>query len=152
MEGLKPSILLIHKQTNYMIKVYEAIRLNSARLITQYLNVSIELNFINGNTLQGKNAELITNNKFIQDAIEHDSRYGVTIRLKRTYQEELDSEEKTKTKKQKKQNVDGSKVISEVKNINDAISYFISKGEMVADDSDIEKLKEKYHVTFPNLK
>lgn len=149
-----------------MIKVYEVIRMNSARLITTYFGVKVELNFKNGNLLRGVNANLVTNDRFVQDAIEHDQRFGATIRLKSSYPESDDdkesiSKEKEKTRRQSRSSSvreqrqpvkEEFTAVEEVKSINDIISYFASLGETVEDESQIEELKEKYKVKFPNLK
>ncbi|WP_300877901.1 hypothetical protein [uncultured Bacteroides sp.] len=149
-----------------MIKVYEAIRMNSSRLITSYLGVKVELNFKNGNLLRGVNANLVTSDRFVQDAIENDSRFGVTIRLKSSYPESSDEKESIAKEKEKARRQSRSSStreqrqaakeevnsVEEVKSINDVISYFTSLGETVEDEAQIEELKAKYKVKFPNLK
>lgn len=150
-----------------MIKVYEAVRQNAARLVTNYCGVCVELNFINGNLFRGKNAELTTNDKFIQDAIEQDPRFGVSIRLAHTYEEPSDTikdsakkdnptKKLTKAEKEKKYGKpvepDTAKDITGVTDINGVIAFFEEKGESVSSRDDIEALKEKYNVNFPNLK
>lgn len=148
-----------------MIKVYEAVRQNAARLVTNYCGVCVELNFINGNLFRGKNAELTTNDKFIQDAIEQDPRFGVSIRLAHTYDEPSDTmkdaakkdnppKKLAKAEKEKKRTVeaDTAKDIEGVTDINGVIAFFEEKGESVSSRDDIDALKEKYNVNFPNLK
>ena len=42
--------------------------------------------------------------------------------------------------------------VESVKTMNDVIDYFVSKGEVIGNPDQIDALKEKYHVNFPNLK
>lgn len=139
-----------------MIKVYEAIKQNSARLCTTYCGILVELNFVNGNQILGRNAELHTNNKFVQDAIEHDRRFGLTLRLKRTYAEPSDPVTKPAVKTLKsvprKIKTDQPEEVDSIKDANGAIAYFLAKGEAPDEELDIEALKKKYNVSFPNLK
>lgn len=153
-----------------MIKVYEAVRQNAARLVTKYCGVCVELNFINGNLFRGRNAELSTNDKFIQDAIENDPRFGVSIRLAHTYAEPSDTAgrvlpggkvdmpakkdnqpKRARRKAADTENYDMEQV-EEVTDINGVIAFFERKGEQVSSEEDIEALKEKYNVVFPNIK
>lgn len=73
-----------------MIKIYEAVRQNRARLVFNYCNCNIPVEFINGNTTLGRNAQFRTNNRFVQDAIEKDARFGKSIKLKGSIREEGD--------------------------------------------------------------
>lgn len=73
-----------------MIKIYEAVRQNRARLVFNYCNCNIPVEFINGNTTLGRNAQFRTNNRFVQDAIEKDARFGKSITLKGSIREEGD--------------------------------------------------------------
>lgn len=145
-----------------MIKIYEAVKQNSARLCTTWCGTLLELNFINGNQLLGRNAELTTSNKFVQDAIEHDRRFGTAIRLKRVFKESSDMAQPSanagkpaESKRGMKKPADagsGAEAVESVKNANDAISYFLGRGEPADGDLDIGELKKKYNVTFPNMK
>ena len=45
-----------------------------------------------------------------------------------------------------------STVVEEVKNINDAASYFMEKGVTVESKEQLEELMQKYNVVFPNMK
>lgn len=147
-----------------MIKVYEALRMNAARLFTTFMGVKIELNFKNGNLLRGVNANLVTSDRFVQDAIEHDNRFGVTIRLKSSYAETQEDKEtlaegkagnkSTKLSASQKERIakNAVKAVDTVKTMNDVIDYFTSLGETVESEEQIEELKEKYKVKFPNLK
>lgn len=147
-----------------MIKVYEVLRMNNARLFTSFMGVKLELNFKNGNLLRGINGNLVTSDRFVQDAIENDHRFGVTIRLKSSYPESEEektsiAEEKSgkhssKTSAAQKERISKNAVksVDTVKSMNDVIDYFTSLGETVESEEQIEELKEKYKVKFPNLK
>lgn len=145
-----------------MLKIYEAVKQNSARLCTTWCGTLLELHFINGNQLLGRNAELVTSNRFVQDAIEHDKRFGTAIRLKRVFSEPGDTEQPAadagkpaESRQGKKKTADrksGPEVVESVKNANDAIAYFLGRGEPADGDLDIGELKKKYDVTFPNMK
>lgn len=147
-----------------MIKVYEVLRMNNARLFTSFMGVKLELNFKNGNLLRGINGNLVTSDRFVQDAIENDPRFGVTIRLKSSYPESEEektsiAEEKSgkhssKTSAAQKERIakNAVKSVDTVKSMNDVIDYFTSLGETVESEEQIEELKEKYKVKFPNLK
>ena len=157
-----------------MIKIYECVRKNTARVVTKYLGVTLQLNFENGNIYAGMGAQLVTNDKFVQDAIENDSRYGITFKLKRTIPEESDTDEAQeaqsrtaenggavngKGRKAKKAGAvsgtdgnGGAEVIENVKTINDAVDYFAEQGVLVEDVNQIGDYCSKYNVSFPNLK
>lgn len=155
------------------VKVYELQRGMDAGIIyTTYCGVSVKVEFKNGNHLNGIHASVSTNSKFVQDAIEQDHRYGTLFKLARVIdntptatEEEPAKVEKSTTQKSKrrtqaeidaakgkKATTDGTTAVEEVKSINDAIEYFSKKGESVDSDTKIEELKEKYNVSFPNLK
>lgn len=141
-----------------MLKIYEAVGQNSARLCTTWCGTLLELNFINGNRLLGRNAELATSNRFVQDAIEHDRRFGTAIRLRRSFAEAGDAADaapgdaKAPAGRRTRKSVDAAEAVESVRNANDAISYFLGRGEPADSGADIEGLKRKYNVTFPNMK
>lgn len=119
----------------------------------------MELNFINGNRLLGRNAELATSNRFVQDAIEHDRRFGTAIRLRRSFAEAGDAaadaapgDAKAPAGRRTRKSADAAEAVESVRNANDAISYFLGRGEPADSGADIEGLKRKYNVTFPNMK
>lgn len=153
-----------------MKKVYELKGMDACRMQTTYLGVKVNLEFKNGNFINNKRARLMTDNPFVQDAIENDSRFGSFIILAEVLKEEptvipeVEEEEKPRPKRATKRlksqaelNAESSvadKTAEEksVKSINDAVTFFQARGEAVNSDEDIEVLKEKYNVTFPNLK
>lgn len=57
------------------VKIYEIKGFNECMTQTVYCGVKVNLNFINGNMTQNKNARLKTSNPFAQDAIESDERF-----------------------------------------------------------------------------
>ena len=147
-----------------MIKVYEVLRMNNARLFTSFMGVKLELNFNNGNLLRGINGNLVTSDRFVQDAIENDPRFNVTIRLKSSYPESEEEQasiaeakagkNSSRTSASQKERIakNAVKAVDSVKSMNDVIDYFTSLGETVESEEQIEELKEKYKVKFPNLK
>ncbi len=66
-----------------MKRRYEAIGLNTARLVFHYQGVNVTARFEGGNNILGRNAVLETSNPIVQAAIEHDPRFGKMI--KRTF-------------------------------------------------------------------
>ena len=63
-----------------MKKMYEINGLNAARLVFNYRGSQIVANFQGGNRQLGRNARLVTSNILVQEAIEHDPRFGTSIR------------------------------------------------------------------------
>lgn len=129
-----------------MIKIYEATGLNSATLATFYKGISIVLNFKNGDTTRKKWATLQTDNKLVQDAIEADERFGVTIQLKQTFKtEEDEKQEEPKTEKKKsgkskaKEAETDDKVFS---SSNDAVRWLTEKGLYTGTENVAELIEE----------
>lgn len=134
---------------------------------TVYCGVKVNMEFKSGNHLNGKHAVLITKNPFVQDAIENDERFGSVFRLAATYnqsdaknvdavvQEPKSSREARKMKiakeRAEKEAANGYKDISKVKNMNDAIEYFTSLGEVVENEEQIKEMADKHRVKFPNF-
>lgn len=163
-----------------MTKVYELKGMDACKLQVTYLGIKVNLEFKNGNFLNNKRARVVTNNPFVQDAIEHDRRFGSLILLAEQIEEKpsvvVEEEEEPRPKKPTKKlrtqaMIDAEKAVEattdkstdsdsgksakevkSVKSVNDAVEFFQKKGESVSDDGDIESLKEKYNVTFPELK
>lgn len=158
-----------------MIKDYEYIGKQSAVLHITYFGIDLKVEFTNGNTARSKGAEFSTNDRFTQDAIEHDSRFGSVIRLRGIFPEPSDNKPKnTKDEKGKGgksgkstaakdtndkvgENGGGERspqaeVVESCKNMNDVVKFFTEKGEKPEGDDDIKALMEKYNVSFPNVK
>ena len=69
-----------------MTKVYFLAGKSAGKLKTTYCGVEVTLNFRNGlGTRTPESAVLVTSEPFIMDAIENDARFGSTIRLGNTY-------------------------------------------------------------------
>ena len=92
-------------------------------------------------------ARLVTDSLFVQDALEHDPRFGSLYILKKRYSDSTKdveariANEKTKTRK-----------ITKVKSVNDALLYFTQLGANVTGEGDLKTLMEQYNVEFPNLR
>lgn len=158
-------------------KLYELVGMDACRMQTVYCGTKVNMEFKNGNHLNGKKAVLITSNPFVQDAIEKDPRFGEMFKLSKVYEKEGDELElsqmesdgkrpfigRGKAARRKTQaELDKAKMLSdkndkctevlEVKTVNDAIDYFTSVGETVEDESQIRELMDKHMVRFPNMK
>lgn len=148
-------------------KIYELIGMDACLMKTVYCGVKVNMEFKSGNHLNGKHAVLITKNPFVQDAIENDERFGSVFRLAATYnqsdakdvdaaaQEPKSSREARKMKiakeRAEKEAANGYKDIPKVKNMNDAIEYFTSLGEVVENEEQIKEMADKHRVKFPNF-
>lgn len=159
-------------------KVYEIKGMDKCILSTTYRGVRVHLEFKGGDVSSKKNGTLATSDPFVQDAIEAMHSFGKNIVLRNTYeirnggkpaQLQADVEKENKPKfarvkpnaaelrrgkkaKEPEQLDDEDDVVEEVKNINDAASYFMEKGEAVESKEQLEELMQKYNVVFPNMK
>ena len=153
-------------------KVYELMGMDSCFISFTYCRMNVSVNFTGGNTANHLNARYITDNPFIQDAIENDKRFqlGKIRIMQSTVIEDETPEVKQEEKQVEKRRVvrkPSSPIIAEqaaaiasanlekvedVRNINDAIAYFAEKGETISDKKDLAALKKKYNVEFPNFK
>lgn len=135
-----------------MIKIYELIKQNAARLVFSYCGVKINADFGNGNTFINRNAQFTTNNRFFQDAIENDSRFGVSIKLAKSIKEDSD-EEKT-VPEEKKEDVPtkkaGSKKTKNIQfeSVNDFMEFLTSEGDEMSDPSELDSYLKKYNATI----
>lgn len=144
--------------------------MDSCSMSTTYKGVKVNLSFRGGNSASGINGKMITSDPFVQDAIEAMPAFGKKIICTHAYTPARQAvpvlEEKkkprlvaakgaadrlSKVKKVATERVD-SVVIEEVKNINDAASYFMEKGVTVESKEQLEELMQKYNVVFPNMK
>lgn len=128
-----------------MVKVYELSRYDAMTVRINYLGQTIIANFKGGNRLTTR-AKLTTADAFIQDAIEHDPRYGKLFVLTQKYDNTPEAAAKARVEKSE------AKKITKVKTVNDALLFFTKMGANVTVDSDLSKLMEQYNVEFPNLK
>lgn len=144
--------------------------MNACKMSTEYRGVNIKLSFENGNISSGRNARLTTDNRFVQDAIEALPIFGTKVVLahsvEKTVVQPIVAEEEeersprmrrqvargTVAKKAKEAPEDGSTIVEEVKNINDAASYFMEKGVTVDSKEQLAELMQKHNVVFPNMK
>ena len=149
-----------------MTKVYEIKGMDKCKMSTTYLGVKVNLEFKGGDIMSRKDGYISTANPFIQAAIEAMPSYGHKIVLKREIEDapvaKVSTEpiptrpRATKVKAfgaDKRGPVqDGATVVDEVKNINDAASYFMEKGEAVESKEQLAELMQKHNVVFPNMK
>ncbi len=148
--------------------------MNNCVVTLSYKGTQVRAEFKNGNTANKVNASLTTDNPFVQDAIEHDARFGKKIVLAHVYEEQRPrtadaaagrpprlmhgrasvsrsaAQERQETGQVEQKAA--RQVVKSVKNVNDAISWFLSQGEEIGEDTDIEQLRVKYNVSFPNLR
>ena len=143
-----------------------------------FLRLEVNVEFKNGNAANNIPASYSTDNKFIQDAIEDDRRFKTgVIRLAQT--NVIQEDKPAAPKKPEAVKIEEAprrvvrpksafipkeepkaapaadsdyEAVKTVKTVNDAIAFFQEKGEMFQSDEELAALKDKYKVTFPNLK
>ena len=129
-----------------MLKIYELSRFDAMTLRISYCGQVIMASFKGGDQRRNR-ARLVTESLFVQDALEHDPRFGSLYILKKSYSDSTKdveariANEKTKTRK-----------ITTVKSVNDALLYFTQLGANVTGEGDLKTLMEQYNVEFPNLR
>ena len=129
-----------------MLKIYELSRFDAMTLRISYCGQVIMASFKGGDQRRNR-ARLVTDSLFVQDALEHDPRFGSLYILKKSYSDSTKdveariANEKTKTRK-----------ITKVKSVNDALLYFTQLGANVTGEGDLKTLREQYNVEFPNLR
>lgn len=129
-----------------MLKIYELSRFDAMTLRISYCGQIIMASFKGGDQRRNR-ARLVTDSLFVQDALEHDPRFGSLYILKKSYSDSTKdveariANEKTKTRK-----------ITKVKSVNDALLYFTQLGANVTGEGDLKTLMEQYNVEFPNLR
>ena len=127
-----------------MLKIYELSRFDAMTLRISYCGQIIMASFKGGDQRRNR-ARLVTDSLFVQDALEHDPRFGSLYILKKSYSDSTKdveariANEKTKTRK-----------ITKVKSVNDALLYFTQLGANVTGEGDLKTLMEQYNVEFPN--
>lgn len=67
-------------------KIYKLVGMDACLMKTVYCGVTVNMEFKSGNHMNGKHAVLITKNPFVQDAIEHDARFGSVFKLAAIYE------------------------------------------------------------------
>ena len=129
-----------------MLKIYELSRFDAMTLRISYCGQVIMASFKGGDQRRNR-ARLVTDSLFVQDALEHDPRFGSLYILKKSYSDSTKdveariANEKTKTRK-----------ITKVKSVNDALLYFTQLGANVTGELVLKTLMEQYNVEFPNLR
>lgn len=129
-----------------MLKIYELSRFDAMTIRVSYCGQVIMASFRGGDQRRNR-ARLVTDSLFVQDALEHDPRFGSLYILKKSYSDSTKdveariANEKTKTRK-----------ITKVKSVNDALLYFTQLGANVTGEGDLKTLMEQYNVEFPNLR
>ena len=129
-----------------MLKIYELSRFDAMTLRISYCGQIIMASFKGGDQRRNR-ARLVTDSLFVQDALEHDPRFGSLYILKKSYSDSTKdveariANEKTKTRK-----------ITKVKSVNDALLYFTQLGANVTGEGDLKTLMEQYNIEFPNLR
>lgn len=129
-----------------MLKIYELSRFDAMTLRISYCGQVIMASFKGGDQRRNR-ARLVTDSLFVQDALEHDPRFGSLYILKKSYSDSTKdveariANEKTKTRK-----------ITKVNSVNDALLYFTQLGANVTGEGDLKTLMEQYNVEFPNLR
>ena len=141
--------------------------MNACKMSIEHKGVTVNLSFENGNISSKRNARLTTENRFVQDAIEAMPSFGTRVVLAHAMEKsvaipvEVEEEERSPrarrqasrgavAKKPKSENEPTA--VEEVKNINDAASYFMEKGEAVESKEQLDELMQKHNVVFPNMK
>ena len=125
-----------------MIKVYEVNRFDGLQLALNWLGQTVHVEFKGGDARH--RAKLVTSNLFVQDALEHDARFGKLYLLTKKYNDTPKAKAKAAEK--------GKKQITRVKNVNDAMRWFAENGFTLTGEVDIDSMAEKAGVEFPNLK
>ena len=158
-------------------KVYELTSMADGLFYTVYCGFRLTLRFTCGFNASGRNkGQLVTSDRFKQDAIEKDERFGKTWRLvketkpkaqevvKEVAEEVKEPEAPVvrnsglplrKKAEPKKKDVKEPKVsrtiVETVTNRNDAAEWFAEKGSEFTTDAELQELMEKFDVDFPNL-
>lgn len=125
-----------------MIKVYEVSRFDGLQIAVKWLGQIVHVEFKGGDARH--RAKFMTDNLFVQDALEHDPRFGKLFILTQKYNDTPKAKAKAAEK--------GKRAITRIKTVNDAIRWFAENGFTVTGDIDINDLADKANVEFPNLK
>lgn len=128
-----------------MVKVYEMARFDAMTIRLNYCGQTIMATFKGGVNAKVR-ARLTTADRFIQDALEADPRFGTLYKMLRSYEDFpcYKADNAVVDNKPKK--------ITKVKSVNDALRFFTELGASVTGESDLAALTEKFNVEFPNLK
>lgn len=126
-----------------MVKVYELTRFDGMQIKLNWCGQTVTAEFKGGGVRN--RAKILTSNLFVQDALEHDPRFGSLFVLTQSFEDkETKAEAEVEEKKKRK--------ITRVKSVNDAMRWLAENGYNPTGDEDLESLMEKAGVEFPNLK
>lgn len=132
-----------------MTKIYELAGKDRCQIFTVYcgIRVNVEFRGVVGGT--GR-SQYKTSDRFVQDALEHDFRFGSLYKLIHSFDET--KVEEVKKAAEEAEEPRRLKNINSVKSLNDALVYFGRKGELAETDEDVKTLMDKWGVAFPNWK
>lgn len=132
-----------------MTKIYELAGKDRCQINLTYFGVKLNVEF-RGTGGGISHSQFKTNDRFLQDALEHDFRFNRLYKLMQTF-DENDSPAKPAAEKEE-QAPRRAKNITSVKSLNQALNYFVRIGETPQTDEDVKQLMEKYNIAFPNWK
>ena len=133
-----------------MTKIYEIRGKDRCRLKVHYCGMTIIAEFkpVAGAGVDSR-SQLVARDQFVQDALEHDMRYGSLYRCVKGIDEQALTREEAVAEEK---GSSPAKIIGTVKNLNDALVWFSKKGETPTSDEEVVELMAKYNVAFPKWK
>ena len=141
-----------------MRKIYRLKSMDACKLQTNYCGVKVALEFKDTMIKSKKEATLSTSNPFVQDAIEHDARYGKVIVLMAAYDDspkqevvqEVEEERPARRRKEsiKRRTQEEIETSQKKMSVNDAIAFFESNGEKVENEDNLAELAEKHGIVI----
>ena len=144
-------------------KIYETPGRNYVCLEMQLGGIKTSVEFKNGRVANNINAQFITSNRFLQEMIENDKRFGSMIICKQEIdlgdwdeepaQADTSEPEQKPAAPQKKtsKKVSGKTVVEEVRDITDAIDWLSKNGKVATTPAQVQKAAAELGVEFPNL-
>lgn len=131
-----------------MTKIYEIQGKDRCRINLNYCGVKLIVDFKQVAGGQSR-SRIVARDRFVQDALEHDVRYGSLYTCVQSFEEnELTKEERV----QEEHATSRAKKVTTVKSLNDALVWFSKKGETPTSDEEVRQLMTKYNVEFPAWK
>ena len=140
-------------------KIYETPNRNYVCLEMQLGGIKTNIEFRNGRVANNINAQFITSNRFLQEMIENDKRFGSMIICKQVIDlGDFGEDEEAKpapapapTPKKTSKKVSGKTVVEEVRDITDAIDWLSKNGKVATTPAQVQKAAAELGVEFPNL-
>ncbi len=137
-----------------MTKIYELAGKDRCQLTLIYCGLKRTVEFVStgGATCR---SQLKTTDRFLQDALEHDPRFGRLYKCVQKFDENAVVQDKkpvADAEERGGQTSRRAKTIISVKNLNQALNYFVRQGELPQTEEEVKTLMEKYNVSFPNWK